>query len=168
MEMLVGARVVSGRSVAVRELGGEVAADERFESLVDGREGDGRNVATDRGEYLVGGGMGGRSAEMAIDGGALLGKALPVRLQHLAERGVDLSRRGCREGTHGFDLRGWWVWPPEAAVRRVQLSPNAQVTTRSVEMTGRTVNFGVASERQEVIPELLFSLAEARGTQRIA
>jgi hypothetical protein len=95
MVMGVGPAVVAGGSVAVGQLDGETATDQRLEALVDRGQRDDRNLRTHRDEDLVGGGMGIRGEQVPENGGALAREPLAVRVERFAENLLG-PECGCR------------------------------------------------------------------------
>ena len=85
MVVRVGATVVTGRVVRVRQLDREATPDERFEALVDRGERNSRKVLTDREEDFVRGRMNVGVGEVAEDGRTLLGEPLSVIRQGLTQ-----------------------------------------------------------------------------------
>jgi hypothetical protein len=77
--------VVTGRAIPVGQLGGELAADQRFQGLVDGGKRDVGDHLSNGREDLVGGGVPVRVEKMTIHRGPLLGESLAVGLESLAE-----------------------------------------------------------------------------------
>jgi len=81
--VLVGAPVVTGRSIAVGELRRQPAADQGLEAFIDRSQRDARYLFPDVQEHLIGRGMGVGAAKVAEDGGALLRVALAARFEGL-------------------------------------------------------------------------------------
>jgi hypothetical protein len=86
MKVLIGARVIPGGAIAVGELCGEVAADERLEGLIDRRQGDVGNLIADGGVDIVRSRVRNCPAKEAVNCRALLSEALALGLERNAER----------------------------------------------------------------------------------
>lgn len=86
----IGAAVVASGAVAVGELGGEAAADEGLEGLVDGGERDIGDHPADGGEDVVCRRVLVRLPEEPVDGGPLLREALAAGLERLSEQGIGI------------------------------------------------------------------------------
>lgn len=91
----IGAAIIACRAVAVGELGGEPAADQRLEGLVDGGEGDIWDHGADGGEDVVRGGVLIGLAEKPVHGRPLVGEALATGFQRRPEEGVGVVRVVC-------------------------------------------------------------------------
>jgi hypothetical protein len=83
--VVVRAPIIPCGSVAIGELHRQAAPDQCFEALVDRGEGDSRDVLPDMKEDFVRRRVGLGSVEVPEYGSSLLGEALPIGLQGLAE-----------------------------------------------------------------------------------
>lgn len=101
--MLIGAGIVPGRSVSVRQLRCKLAAYKGFKSLVNRRQGDVGNLASDSREDLVGRRMLIGSRQDPIHRGTLFCEALTVRFECLPEGEVD-PRSGIGGEFHDLQL----------------------------------------------------------------
>ena len=103
MMMWIGAAVVARGTVAVRQLGGEPATDERFKRFVNSGQRDIGNVVTHRREDVVCGGMRFGAQQVAIYSGTLIGIALAVSLEGFAQHYLSFAgrRADAKDDEHG-------------------------------------------------------------------
>jgi hypothetical protein len=85
MRVRVGPSIVAGGPVSVIEFDREFAPDEGLEGLVDGCERDVGDLGAHCGEDVVSGRMGGRRAEVPVDGGPLFGVSLARGAENVAQ-----------------------------------------------------------------------------------
>ncbi len=77
----LGAPIVPGGAVTIGQLDGQATAHQGLEALVDGGKGNTRDLVPNRQEHLICVGVGLGVAQVPVNGGTLIGEALPARLE---------------------------------------------------------------------------------------
>ena len=85
MVVRIGAPVVASRPVGVTELAGETARYENLETLLHGGQRDSGHLVPHAEKHFVRRGVDGGMSQKPIDRRALIGEAMPPRLERLAE-----------------------------------------------------------------------------------